>query len=1145
MWILQALGEPGWRTLIAALLHTLWQGVLISGVVYVLLRAIPARRPRLRYQIALCGLSILVLSGFVTWGVLSLPAREAVPGDAANRFGAVSVSGGDVSQPATPTAGGASAAECVESPRLASVGSREARSPFVMPLLAAGWIAGMAVMLARAGWQIAGAYRLRRLACEVTDAELLSSLRRLEQRFHIRRPVAAAVSDVLHGPAIMGVFWPTLLIPLSMVGAMPPEAWVPILAHELAHVRRHDPLINLVQMLIEAVLFFNPAVWWLSRQIRIEREACCDALAAAVCTNGGLVEYARALGDWAERLRLPWHEPAGVSFADGSSQSLLDRVKRLVLPAYRPAMRVSWTTFAVAMFAAGVAMIALWRGTSVAVALAAKALSPEERAAVLRDAQREFAPTATAPVDWEAKSQQATIEGTIRTADSGSLPKEISLNSFSTSAQGGYGKSHGRVSSSFEISMPPGAVWLSVNAAGYAPQIIGPLSVRPRERLEGVSIVLARGFAVKLKAEDEQGKPVEDFTVKGCMRKTWGGMYENQEWESDPGGVCVLEHVGVDVYYLELRAAGFEPSQREFAFEPDQVINWRLNRSRSTTGVIVDTDGKPLAGANLRLFGEVISESRTDMPAWNGPVLTQTDADGRFSIDQFVSDHKYALLIQTAESEEQLIPDVRAGQQDLRIRMRPETVVRGTVIGDLSRLKPRQGRPGIEAECELRFGNHIYGKNLGTFPVKMNDGVARFEIGGVLPSELTLRAGEAARTVTVKDTSVDGIILDLNAKALRKVVVKLTGPAARLVEGTVSVTSNGSDGKSPWIHKELRLIKASAEFEAYAGGSLSCQSKRLVGAWFGSKNERVPEGDGPFVIEIPCAPAGAIVGRVLGPDGNPPKQEVSVDLSACKPLTGNRGGDWVNGLDNHVDRVQGTFMITPVPLTGTYRVKASIEKNMVWSDEIALDEAHATRTVELRFSKGVDAEVRVLDPQGKPGMGIPVEFSYEGPGGTGGYSPDPLTDESGRVVFKDLNPDRQAKYFVRLPIRERFQPEAETELSLDGRLTLFKLKPGLVLSGQIIDRTSQRPVPEAEVTSFCSEGGKYLRIETGAKTDAQGRFRFDNLPPGDYRVSVEVSQPPHTRFATSQDSFKAGQADPARVVVDLRDWAAADSRPAR
>ena len=79
-----------------------------------------------------------------------------------------------------------------------------------------------------------------------------------------------------------------------------PEAMRAILAHELAHVRRHDYVVNLAQMAVEALLFFNPAVWWLGRQARVEREACCDAVAVGI--TGRPLEYSRVLTDWAVRV---------------------------------------------------------------------------------------------------------------------------------------------------------------------------------------------------------------------------------------------------------------------------------------------------------------------------------------------------------------------------------------------------------------------------------------------------------------------------------------------------------------------------------------------------------------------------------------------------------------------------------------------------------------------------------------------------------------------------------------------------------------------------------------------------------------------------------------------------------------------------
>ena len=89
-----------------------------------------------------------------------------------------------------------------------------------------------------------------------------------------------------------------MLLPMSALAGLSPLQVEAILAHELAHIRRHDYLVNLLQTLLETLLFYHPAVWWLSRQIRIEREHCCDDLAVSLC--GDPVVYARALADLEE-----------------------------------------------------------------------------------------------------------------------------------------------------------------------------------------------------------------------------------------------------------------------------------------------------------------------------------------------------------------------------------------------------------------------------------------------------------------------------------------------------------------------------------------------------------------------------------------------------------------------------------------------------------------------------------------------------------------------------------------------------------------------------------------------------------------------------------------------------------------------------
>src|SRR5262249_13851986 len=123
---------------------------------------------------------------------------------------------------------------------------------------------------------------------------------RLSRRLHIARRVRIFRSSLVDVPTVIGWLKPVVLVPASALAGLAPHQLEAVLAHELAHIRRHDYLVNLMQTLVETLLFYHPAVWWLSRRIRLERENCCDDLAVHLC--GDPYTYARALADL-EQLR--------------------------------------------------------------------------------------------------------------------------------------------------------------------------------------------------------------------------------------------------------------------------------------------------------------------------------------------------------------------------------------------------------------------------------------------------------------------------------------------------------------------------------------------------------------------------------------------------------------------------------------------------------------------------------------------------------------------------------------------------------------------------------------------------------------------------------------------------------------------------
>jgi len=138
--------------------------------------------------------------------------------------------------------------------------------------------------------------------------------------------VRLLASSLIAVPAVIGWWRPVMLVPVTVLtgGGLTPLQLDALLAHELAHVRRHDYFVNLVQSVIQVLLFYHPAVWWVSARVRQEREHCCDDLAVAACGDARL--YATALLTM-EQLRLA--APLAVAASGGS---LVGRVRRLVLP---------------------------------------------------------------------------------------------------------------------------------------------------------------------------------------------------------------------------------------------------------------------------------------------------------------------------------------------------------------------------------------------------------------------------------------------------------------------------------------------------------------------------------------------------------------------------------------------------------------------------------------------------------------------------------------------------------------------------------------------------------------------------------------------------------------------------------------------
>lgn len=342
-----------------SLVHFLWQGAAVAALLSLVLLALRRAGPGLRYAAACTGLLLMAACPLATlvwsWNPTgqrafaaqpttrevpraepAMASNQAVP--IVDRAAAAALPAGEA-LPASATA----PAPSRRALHAATVSWSSALRPLLQWFVAV-WLAGVAALALRlcVGWL--WVQRLRRRAVRPVAAEWEAALARLAARIRVSRPVTLLESALVEVPTVIGWLRPAILMPASALLGLTPRQLESILAHELAHVRRHDYLVNLVQTALETLLFYHPAVWWLSRVVRAEREACCDEIAVEVANDR--LEYARALASLEElRGRPRW----AVAATDGP---LADRIRRLVGAPVPQANRSAW--WVVAAVAAGV-----------------------------------------------------------------------------------------------------------------------------------------------------------------------------------------------------------------------------------------------------------------------------------------------------------------------------------------------------------------------------------------------------------------------------------------------------------------------------------------------------------------------------------------------------------------------------------------------------------------------------------------------------------------------------------------------------------------------------------------------------------------------------------------------------------------------
>jgi uncharacterized protein (TIGR03435 family) len=295
------------------LVHFVWQGAIIALLAGAALRLLRSASSQTRYVVGCAALAAMLASPIITVRLITASEPTATAIEASR------------SAPAANVAAATSALRAFVVPATDTLERRSQHTGFdaFLPVAVTMWLVGVAFLLVRlaGGWW--HVRRLHRTSLAMTASRWQAASERIASHLHLGCGVHVVDSPLVDTPAAIGWLRPVIVLPIAALANLAPAQVNAILAHELAHIRRHDFIVNLLQTVAETLLFYHPAVWWVSARIRTEREHCCDEVAVEVC--GDAAGYAAALAELET-----WRTGRTTLALAATGGSLLERVRRLL-----------------------------------------------------------------------------------------------------------------------------------------------------------------------------------------------------------------------------------------------------------------------------------------------------------------------------------------------------------------------------------------------------------------------------------------------------------------------------------------------------------------------------------------------------------------------------------------------------------------------------------------------------------------------------------------------------------------------------------------------------------------------------------------------------------------------------------------------
>lgn len=314
----------GWMVI-----HSIWQGLAIAILWGIALVILQKKSAQLRYLLANLALFSILVCAVITFDIYyQKPSKQlniqSINGKIVTNIKPTN----EVSISEKPLMASTSETNAEFGQKRFSMNNLKEYFNEYLPLIVMAWLLGMVAFLLRLLGNVSYVYYLKRRINFPADEYWITMLDDLVKRTGLAKGIALVESAMVRTPQLIGYLKPMILFPLGMINRMSAAEVEAVLAHEIAHILRRDYLFNIVQSVIEAIFYYHPATWWLSGQIRDERESACDEVAIAMI-NGNTMNYAKALVTVQEMAHFPMS--SALAFAGQARKSqLMNRLQKIL-----------------------------------------------------------------------------------------------------------------------------------------------------------------------------------------------------------------------------------------------------------------------------------------------------------------------------------------------------------------------------------------------------------------------------------------------------------------------------------------------------------------------------------------------------------------------------------------------------------------------------------------------------------------------------------------------------------------------------------------------------------------------------------------------------------------------------------------------